>query len=152
VGDAGRVATTAQWIAEDTRRADRDSWLVVWLLLGTSVAFTMISIANTQLMAAGQRAGDVAILRRVGATPAQTVRAVVWETCACVLVGSVLGTVTAIASMVGVWWGLRLSNPFAVLRVPWLALAGVVAVCLVVAVGTAVASVLRAARSAMISA
>lgn len=147
VGTSGRVATTADWITEDARQANRSSWLGIALLLGAPIVFTVIAIANTQLMAAGQRAGDVARLRRVGATPAQTVRMVVWETCACVAVGTIAGAITAMVSTTGVWWALRLSNPYAVLRVPWLAFLGVVTLCLLVAVATAIGSVLRSARA-----
>lgn len=147
VGSTGRAESTADWIARTKREAERDSWLAVLLLLGTSMVYTVIAIANTQLMAAGERAGDIAQLRRIGATPAQTVRMVIWETCACVGVGVVLGTATAMISLAAVWRCLRTVNPSTTLVVPWWTLAGVIGVCSVVAVVAAVLPVLRTART-----
>jgi putative ABC transport system permease protein len=147
VGSTGRAESTADWITRTRREAERDSWLAVLLLLGMAMVYTVIAIANTQLMAAGERAGDIARLRRIGATPAQTIRMVIWETCACVGVGVVLGTATAMISLAAVWRCLRTVNPSATLAVPWWTLAGVIGVCAVVAVVAAVLPVLRTART-----
>lgn len=147
IGSTGRAESTADWIARTRREAERDSWLAVLLLLGMSMVYTVIAIANTQLMATGERAGDIARLRRIGATPAQTVRMVVWETCACVGVGVVLGTAIAMISLAAVWRSLRTVNPSATLVVPWWTIAGVIGVCSVVAVVAAVLPVLRTART-----
>ena len=143
VGPAGRALPTADWITQATRQAERDSWLAVLLLLGMSMVYTVIAIANTQLMAAGERADDIARLRRIGATRAQTLRMVSWESAACAGVGIVLGLATAMASIVAVWQCLQTINPSAVLVVPWLTFAGLVVVCPLVAVTTAVLSQLN---------
>ncbi len=50
---------------------DRLARLALLAVIGMALAYTGISIANTQLIAVAGRAGELAALRRLGATPRQ---------------------------------------------------------------------------------
>ncbi|MDN5851854.1 MAG: ABC transporter permease, partial [Actinomycetia bacterium] len=65
--------------------------LFVIVLLGLSMGFTVLAIANTMLMASSERRRDYAVLRLAGAHTGQVARFVGIETAVVVLVGGVLG-------------------------------------------------------------
>lgn len=146
VGPELKAWSTDDWAAKTREQAERMSWLGVLVLLGMSLVYTVIAIANTQLMAAAERGRDITILRRVGATPAQAIRMVAWEAGASVGAGVLVGMGAAMVTIFGVSSALRMTNPEAVVVVPWESFLGAAVLCITVAVVAAVGSVWSPAR------
>ncbi|MEU3599029.1 ABC transporter permease [Streptomyces sp. NPDC006798] len=90
------------------------------LLVALSAGYTGIAVASTLLTATADRAPDLRILRRSGATPRQVVGAVAAETALVVAIGSALGGLAALPSVLGIRAGLSgtLGVPVE-LTVPW---------------------------------
>ena len=133
---------------ERLRVGDRP--LVFALLVGLSVGYTAIAIANTLMMATADRRRDFATLRMAGATVGQVLRVVAVEAGLVVGVGSLFGLVAALVALVGIVSGLRGYIPETPLVLPAPAVAAVVAACLMLAlvasVGPARIAVLCAGR------
>ncbi|MFI6296002.1 FtsX-like permease family protein [Nonomuraea sp. NPDC050790] len=74
----------------------------VWvgpLLVGSAVAYTVISVVNAAAMTMAERGGEVRLLRTLGIKPAQLARAVCWEMLIVTGIGALLGTGIAAASL-----------------------------------------------------
>jgi putative ABC transport system permease protein len=99
-------------------------WLALALLVGLVVAYAAIAIVNTLVMATGERARELALLRLLGATRAQVLRMIGWEATAVIALG--LGTAAAITGATLVALSLALVGSIAVSIEPHLLL-GVVA-------------------------
>jgi putative ABC transport system permease protein len=80
--------------------------LVVLVLVGLSVAYTSIAIANTLLIATTGRLRDFAVLRLSGATVGQIIAMVAAEAAFAVGIGAALGMAMAWTAVAGVAWGL----------------------------------------------
>lgn len=109
------------------------------LLLGPAAFYSAIAIANTLLMGSLQRRHEFVTSRLLGATPAQIRRMVLWES---MLVGAVaLSLGTAITVTVGLLVRYAMTDGMTDVptTVPWGTLLGIAAVCLVLAVGSALA-------------
>jgi putative ABC transport system permease protein len=133
-GVAARVLPADTWLSEQASAAQQEGWMAVFVLLGLALLYTGIAIANTLLMTSGERVEDIRLLRRIGATGAQTIRMLVLETATVVVVGVVLGLLTAAISLAGVYTALRDASPYAELAIPWQPIGAVVLVCLVIAI------------------
>jgi putative ABC transport system permease protein len=109
---------------------DRLVWLFALVMIALSAGYTGIAVANTIVMATGDRRADFAALRRAGATARQVVRAVTAETGLVVLVGVALGLAVALPALLGIRAALAesMGGPVA-LVLPWEALGPVVATC-----------------------
>ncbi|HLR84760.1 MAG TPA: ABC transporter permease, partial [Nocardioidaceae bacterium] len=118
--------------------------LFVIILLGLSMGFTVLAIANTMLMSSGERRRDYALLRLAGARTGQVARFVGVEAAVVVLIGGALGTAVAWPAVYGIAAGLEddLGVDVAV-AMDWPVVAAVTGCCLVVGL---VASVLPVAR------
>lgn len=120
--------------AEDTRLL----WLFAMVLIGLSVGYTGIAVANTMAMAAQSRRADRAVLARTGATRGQIRRVVATETAFVVGVGAVLGLAVVLPGLLGMRAGLAEETGAEIaLRLHWPTLAWVVAACGVLALTTA---------------
>ncbi|WP_433056489.1 FtsX-like permease family protein [Dactylosporangium sp. CS-033363] len=118
--------------------------LFLTVLLGISVGYTALAVANTLLMATNARRPEFVTLSRAGATTGQTARVVVSEALLAVLVGSLLGLAVAVPALFEARAGLQDEIGAAVkLVMPWGTLAAVVGACAVLA---AVASALPLRR------
>lgn len=140
------VSAAGEWLAEQSRQAQRDNLVAIALLFGMAILYTGISIANTLAMSMGERTEEIRLMRRVGATGRQITGVVLGEIMAVVLVGVVLGLAVAAITVVGVWRGLASTGAEAVIDLPLAQLAGVVAACAVIALAGGVAPALRALR------
>jgi putative ABC transport system permease protein len=113
---------------------DRLIWLFVLLLVGVSVGYTAIAIANTLLMATAHRAGDFRALHRIGATRRQISWAVAGESTLVVGIGTLLAGVVSSVALAAVRSGLAESTGVPIsLVVPWPTLLAVTAACLLLA-------------------
>ncbi|MES4907003.1 MULTISPECIES: ABC transporter permease [unclassified Streptomyces] len=109
------------------------------LLVAMSAGCTGVAVANTLLMSTADRLRDLRLLRLSGATLRQVLWTVAAETAFVVALGSVLGALTALPSLLGVRAGL--SGTFGVpvrLIVPAAPVTAAVAGCLVLALAASV--------------
>ncbi|MCG5469659.1 ABC transporter permease [Micromonospora sp. LAH09] len=140
-----RTVDVATWAAEADAAEDRLVWLFTLLLIGVSAGYGAIAVANTLLLAAAGRAADLRLIRMAGATRRQVVWLVTAESALVVLIGALLGGVVAFVGLLSIRAGLAEQVGVPVdLVVPWSVIAGVVGLCLLLAV---LASVLPTWRS-----
>ncbi|MGW8329041.1 ABC transporter permease [Streptomyces sp. NPDC055897] len=71
-----------------------------YLLAGTIIGYAVISLVNTLVVAAAERRGEFALQRLVGATPGQILRMVTVEAAMVAVMGIVLGSFVALATLV----------------------------------------------------
>ncbi|TBO58661.1 FtsX-like permease family protein [Streptomyces kasugaensis] len=153
---AGRIADAYgavahdrdDWLALRASAAQQEGRVLLLVLLGTAMLYTGIAIANTLVMAAGERAEGIALLRRLGATRRQVLRTVGWETLTVVAVGGVLGVFAAGVTMLGVIRALSGTGVGAEFPVPWREMGAVLGGCLVVALLATLVPTLIQLRSA----
>ncbi|MEU9077945.1 FtsX-like permease family protein [Kitasatospora sp. NPDC048538] len=135
--------------AAKQRAQSRNASVVV---LGISVGYSLLSVANTLVMAAAGRRRELAALNLAGATRAQTLRLIAAESLLAVLVGTLLAAVAGAAVAATQATALhRLVGGFAA-TVPWAPLAQVVVLCAAVAVTAAVLAAWRVTRGRSIEA
>ncbi|GAA0581620.1 ABC transporter permease [Paractinoplanes ferrugineus] len=123
--------------------------LFLLVLIGLTVGYTGLAVANTLLMATSARRPEFRTLRLAGATEAQILRVTSAEALLAVAVGTLLGAGVAVASLSGVRAAVEAELDRAVaLVVPWGTAAAVIATCTVVALAATTLPVLRRSRSA----
>ncbi|MEU6426442.1 ABC transporter permease [Microbispora sp. NPDC046973] len=133
-----KTVSVADRAAGDQAEEDRLVWLFTLLLVGVSAGYSGLAIVNTQVMAASARAREFAVLRLSGATRRQVTAAAAAEAALVTGIGTVLGLAVAVPALLGMRAGLAQKSGAAVpLVVPWPTVGAVVAVCLVLAAGTA---------------
>lgn len=135
------------WLAQRAFATHEEGRILVLVLLGMSLLYTGIAIANTLVMAAGERAEGITLLRRLGATRGQVLRTVVWETLTVVAVGGALGVLAGGVTMLGTSRALSESGEPAEFPVPWQEMGAVLAGCLLVALSAALVPTLLHLRS-----
>lgn len=123
--------------------------IFVAVILGLSLGYTGLAIANTILMATGARRGDLTLLRLAGATPRQVITSLAGEAGLTVVIGSALGVLAGLSGLLVVRRGLaeELGREVAV-ALPWTVLATLAGACLVIAVAAAVWPAWRMVRDA----
>jgi putative ABC transport system permease protein len=123
---------------------DQLVWLFVLVMVGMSVGYTSIAVANTLVMATGDRRRDFRVLRLSGATNRQILRMVGAETGLVVLFGTVIGGLVALPALLGIRAALAGQTGVDVrLVVPWPEIGVVVAVCAALALGAALLATRR---------
>ncbi|MCY1140274.1 FtsX-like permease family protein [Actinoplanes sp. Pm04-4] len=131
----GRVVDVATYAREADAEEDRQVWIFTLLLIGISVGYGALAVANTLAMATARRANDYRLLRLAGATRRQVLLAVAGESALAVVVGSVLGIAAAVFALRGATAGFRAQTGTSVgLTVPWPVLIAAVGTCFVLAV------------------
>jgi putative ABC transport system permease protein len=103
------------------------------LLIGMSVGYTAIAIANTLMMATANRRREFATLRLSGAGVGQVLRVVASEAALVVGIGTLLGIAAALTALMGVVAGLRDYIPDTRLVLPWPPVLAVALICLALA-------------------
>jgi putative ABC transport system permease protein len=129
----------ADWEADQADGVRKGNQFGLILLLGPAGLYSAIAIANTLLMGSLQRRHEFVTSRLLGATPAQIRRMVLWESS---LVGAVaLSLGTAITVTVGILIRHAMNAGLADVpfTVPWGVLLGIGGLCLILAVGSALA-------------
>ncbi|MFD0591693.1 FtsX-like permease family protein [Catellatospora coxensis] len=126
--------------SEDTRL-----WLFATVLIALSVGYTGIAVVNTMAMSAESRRPDLAVLRRAGATPRQTLRYAAAEALLVVALGTGLGLAVTIPPLLGMAGGLaeEVGVPVA-LRLHWPVLVATVLATAAVAVAATLTATRRA--------
>ncbi|WP_073817689.1 FtsX-like permease family protein [Streptomyces sp. CB02261] len=79
--------------------ASADAW-INFLLAGTIIGYAMISLVNTLVVAASERREEFALQRLVGATTGQVMRMMTIEALLVAVMGTVLGSLVAAATLV----------------------------------------------------
>ena len=134
-----RVVDVATYARQADAGEDRLVWVFTLLLIGVSVGYGALAVANTLIMATARRAPDHRLLRLAGATRRQVLFSVAGESALVVAVGAVLGGAAAILALWGATAGLREQTGNVVgLTVPWPTAAAAVATCLVLALAGSV--------------
>ncbi|MBQ1030070.1 ABC transporter permease [Micromonospora sp. C97] len=142
-----RILDVPAWAAEADAAEDRLVWLFTLLLIGVSAGYGAIAVANTLLLAAAGRAADLRLIRMAGATRRQVIWLVTAESALVVLIGALLGGAVAFVGLLSVRAGLaeQVGAPVD-LMVPWPVVAGVVGLCLLLAVLSSVLPTWRLLR------
>ncbi|GGM32372.1 FtsX-like permease family protein [Dactylosporangium sucinum] len=142
---AGAEELTARAYVE--RRAAVEGDLIdlfLAVLLGISVGYTGLAVANTLLMATYGRRQEFTTLHRTGATTGQTLRVVVVEALVAVGAGTLLGLAVAVPALFEARAGLAEEiGADVTLVMPWGTLAAVVGVCGALAVAASTLPFLR---------
>ncbi|WP_282688992.1 MULTISPECIES: FtsX-like permease family protein [unclassified Streptomyces] len=79
--------------------ASADAW-INFLLAGTIIGYAMISLVNTLVVAASERREEFALQRLVGATAGQVMRMMTIEALLVAVMGTILGSLVAAATLV----------------------------------------------------
>ncbi len=135
VPSPGATAMTARAYVEREASSENDLVdLFLAVLLGISVGYTALAVANTVLMATYARRQEFVTLHRTGATPGQTVRVVVVESLLAVTLGVLLGLAVAVPALFEARAGLEdeVGAPVT-LVMPWSTLAFVAVGCALLA-------------------
>jgi putative ABC transport system permease protein len=132
--DGGAVIPANDYLDAADKEQERTNRLALIALLGMALLYTGIAIANTLVMATGDRAGELATLRLTGATPRQVLRVIGVEAMLVTLVGVLLGGVVTGITVLGMRSGLAPVAGRVALDVPWQPMAGIAGTCLVLAV------------------
>jgi putative ABC transport system permease protein len=134
--------TSAEYSERTNAEDDRLVQIFLIILIGMSLGYTCLAIANTLLMATADRAADFGVLRLSGATTRQVLRIVAAESALSVGIGTGLGLAIALTALLGIRSGLSSQLGTDVnLNLPWGVMALTIGLCLVLAL---VASVLPA--------
>jgi putative ABC transport system permease protein len=139
-----RAMTARQYVQIDIDDEGRLVDLFLAVLIGLSVGYTGLAVANTLLMATAARRPEFHALRLAGATTGQVLRVTTAEALLAVAVGTGLGVLVAGTSLEGVRAAVEAELDRAVpLVVPWAAGLTVTAACVLVAIAATATPVLR---------
>jgi putative ABC transport system permease protein len=130
----GAVGPTGGYLTAANAENNRINRLAVVAILGMALAYTAIAIANTLVMATGDRIRELATLRLSGATPGQVLRLIGVEACLVSGIGTLLAAAVTAATVTGLRHGLLGLAPSVRVVIPWLPLAGIALACLAIAV------------------
>ena len=130
----GAVGPTSGYLTAANAENDRINRLAMVAILGMALAYTAIAIANTLVMATGDRIRELATLRLSGATPGQVLRLIGVEACLVSGIGTLLAAAVTAATVIGLRHGLLGLAPSVRVVIPWLPLAGIALACLAIAV------------------
>jgi putative ABC transport system permease protein len=108
--------------AAEDEAAEAGAW-VNYLMIGVLMAFVAIAAVNSLVMAVGERAGELALLRLVGATPRQVIRMIRAEALAVIGFGVLIGLAVATATLVP--FSLAIAET-AMPYLPWQVIGGVI--------------------------
>ncbi|MEV3966947.1 FtsX-like permease family protein [Streptomyces sp. NPDC050698] len=133
----GRVLTGDDWISSTRPETDRTTRLGLFLVLGIALLYSGISVVNTTVMAASDRARDLVVLRLAGATRWQVLRLTGAEALTAVAAGALLGLLVTGVNLAGLWGALALLSVRPTVTLPWQALATTAALCALLAVVSA---------------
>ncbi|GIJ46176.1 hypothetical protein Val02_30620 [Virgisporangium aliadipatigenens] len=139
----GTALPTAQYLTTLDSEFDRLNRLALLTVLGATLVYTAISIANTQLIATTGRRRELATLRRIGATRGQ-VRWLLWRGALTVWsVGVACGGLVTVGTLIAIHAALGRSTDAVSTRVPVLPLLAVVVCCGAITVAAGVAPAWR---------
>ncbi|MEQ4719368.1 FtsX-like permease family protein [Nonomuraea sp. B19D2] len=136
---AASIEKVTDRMASIEEHEDKLVWVFVLILVGLSVGYSAIAIANTLMMATANRTTDLRVLRLSGATTGQVLRTVALESALVVAIGALLGIVVAVTALVGISTGLTNMIGMTVgMILPWPIIGAVVGICLLLAIAASV--------------
>jgi putative ABC transport system permease protein len=149
VAGLGAIAVDAATYAA-TDDEDRLVWIFALIMIGMSVGYTGIAVANTLMMATGERRRDFRVLRMSGATAGQVRRMVAAEAVLVVGLGTGLGFAVSLPALLGIRSALaeEVGRPVALL-LPWPQILAVVGACALLALAASLTAAWLALRSRM---
>ena len=130
----GAVGATSDYVTAANAENDRINRLAAIAVLGLALAYTIIAIANTLVMATSDRRQELATLRLSGATPGQVLRMIGVEACLVTGIGTLLAAAVTAVTVTGLRHSLLGLAPSVRVVIPWLPLAGIALACLAIAV------------------
>jgi len=130
----GAVGATSDYVTAANAENDRINRLAAIAVLGLALAYTIIAIANTLVMATSDRRHELATLRLSGATPGQVLRMIGVEACLVTGIGTLLAAAVTAVTVTGLRHSLLGLAPSVRVVIPWLPLAGIALACLAIAV------------------
>lgn len=131
--------SASDYAARTDAEDDRLVQIFLVILIGMSLGYTCLAIANTLMMATADRAGDFAVLRLSGATRRQVLRVVAAESALSVGIGAGLGLGIALVTLLGIRSGLSSQLGTQVnLNLPWSTMLLTVGLCLALALVSSV--------------
>ncbi len=130
----GTVIRTGDYLSAADAEQAHTNWLATVAVLGISLLYTGIAIANTLVMATGDRVRELATLRLSGATPGQALRMIGVEALLVTGVGVGLAAAVTAVTVAGMRSGLAGLAPRIPLVIPWQQVGAIAGACLVVAV------------------
>lgn len=147
LGAGVSVDTAAGWIRHDADDEQRINVEVMVALLGLAMIYTVVAMVNAVVVAASGRRAEFATARVSGLTRGQVVRMALWESAAVVVIGLILGGLTASATVLSLTTAIRDMIGLTVLSVPWALVAAVALGSFVVVGATSVLTTLAATRT-----
>lgn len=133
----GAITSTASFQSATSAQQNHFDNLALIAVLGMSIAYTSIAIANTLVMASAARRRELATLRLSGATRRQVLRMIALEACITTGIATILGGAVIATAIIGLPASLASSAPSAPsvhLDIPWLPITLITLGCLVTAV------------------
>ncbi|WP_441245347.1 ABC transporter permease [Kitasatospora sp. McL0602] len=131
------ATTGGAWVDAHNEQTTKNGWISMLAILGPALLYALIAIVNTMMMSTGDRLRDFATLRLTGGTRRQVLRVVAVETLLVVATAAALGLivtlVTQYATVLLIENRILDTAQSAAYQLPWTALAGSAAVCLVLA-------------------
>ena len=153
LGDRGiRAMTTGAYVAALGARIQTQSSTAATVILGISVGYALIAIANTMIMAAAARRRELAAMGLAGATRGQALRVVGGEALIAVIVAALLAAPIAVAEILTQRLALTRLVARVPVLIPWTDIWHTVALCLAVGVAFAVLAAWRASRGRAVEA
>ncbi|MFK4085307.1 FtsX-like permease family protein [Kribbella sp. NPDC020789] len=138
-GRLDHAVLATQWEAEQADGVRKGNQFGLVLLLGPAAVYSGIAIANTLLMGSLQRRQEFVTSRLLGATPQQIRRMVLWESSLVGMVALSLGTAITVTVGILIRHAMTAGVPDVPVTVPWGVLLGIAGLCLILAVGSALA-------------
>jgi putative ABC transport system permease protein len=129
----GVLHRTSAYLSASDAQSNRLNRLALVAVLGLSLIYTGIAIANTLVMATGTRKAELATLRLSGATPRQALRMICLEASLVTGIGTLLAAAVTAVVVTGLRHGLSGLAPSVRLVIPWLPIAEIALACLLVA-------------------
>jgi putative ABC transport system permease protein len=138
-GLGAQVMDKATYAAAVDAEEDRLVRIFIVMLIGMSLGYTALAIANTLMMATADRKRDFAVLRLSGATNRQVLKMVASESVLVVGIGTLMGMAVAVVALFGIKTGLSQQLGTTVsMTMPWGVIFSVVTVCLLLALAASV--------------
>jgi putative ABC transport system permease protein len=139
-----RAMTARAYVQLDIDEESRIIDIFLFVLIGLSVGYTGLAVANTLLMATAARRPEFRALRLAGAATGQVLRVCSAEALLAVAAGTILGATVAAISLTGVQQAVEaeLGVPVPIV-IPWGAAGTVALACAVVALAGTALPVLR---------
>ncbi|MEV7978459.1 FtsX-like permease family protein [Streptomyces sp. NPDC086519] len=151
-GSGAHVLTYSAYLEAQRAHAAEQTDNAAVIILGIALAYALIAVANTLIMAMAGRRREFALLGLAGAVRGQIVKVAAAEAAVAVVVGTVLAAVATGLAAVTQHVSLSKLVAGAPTVIPWTQIGGTIALCAFVSVVTASAATGRATRRRAIEA